>query len=105
MFVVLSPIPFGEFVTKYYNRIISLTANLYNGKTIFLFSCVIGGWGWLVCGAAFLAHLLTSGVQLAFGLLYLYTMKFLVKKNQEREFYAMATGKLIISSLGKFCLF
>ncbi|KAK9681000.1 hypothetical protein QE152_g38661, partial [Popillia japonica] len=51
-----------------------------------------GGWGWLVCGAAFLAHLLTSGVQLAFGLLYLYTMKFLVKKNQEREFYAMATG-------------
>ncbi|GJQ80010.1 hypothetical protein Trydic_g9483 [Trypoxylus dichotomus] len=52
-----------------------------------------GGWGWLVCGAAFLAHLLTSGVQLAFGLLYLYTMKFLVKKNQDRDFYVMATGK------------
>ncbi|KAF7267159.1 hypothetical protein GWI33_019580 [Rhynchophorus ferrugineus] len=52
-----------------------------------------GGWGWLVCGAAFLAHLLTSGLQLAFGLLYLYTMKFLIKSKSEteREFYVMAT--------------
>nr|XP_022921215.1 monocarboxylate transporter 2-like [Onthophagus taurus] len=60
-----------------------------------------GGWGWLVCGAAFLAHLLTSGIQLAFGLLYLYTMKYMVKKNDpDREFYAMATawmGALSIS--------
>ncbi|RZC36658.1 hypothetical protein BDFB_006539, partial [Asbolus verrucosus] len=51
-----------------------------------------GGWGWLVCGAAFLAHLLTSGFQLAFGLLYLYTMKFLIRKNQDKDFYVMATG-------------
>ncbi|XP_060522678.1 monocarboxylate transporter 2-like [Cylas formicarius] len=60
-----------------------------------------GGWGWLVCGAAFLAHLLTSGLQLAFGLLYLYTMKFLIKSKHEaeREFYVMATAWL-----GALCL-
>ncbi|XP_063916201.1 monocarboxylate transporter 2-like isoform X2 [Zophobas morio] len=50
-----------------------------------------GGWGWLVCGAAFLAHLLTTGFQLAFGLLYLYTVKYLIKKNQDKDFYVMAT--------------
>lgn len=50
----------------------------------------------MVCGAAFLAHLLTSGMQLAFGLLYLYTIKFLIKSknDNEKEFYVMATGKL-----------
>lgn len=54
---------------------------------------IAGGWGWLVCGAAFLAHLLTTGLQFAFGLLYLYTLKFLVRKKYENEFYVMATGK------------
>lgn len=51
----------------------------------------------MVCGAAFLAHLLTSGMQLAFGLLYLYTIKFLIKSknDNEKEFYVMATGKRI----------
>ncbi|XP_050298344.1 monocarboxylate transporter 2-like [Anthonomus grandis grandis] len=60
-----------------------------------------GGWGWLVCGAAFLAHLLTSGMQLAFGLLYLYTIKFLIKtkSEHEKEFYVMATAWL-----GAICL-
>ncbi|CAH1377000.1 unnamed protein product [Tenebrio molitor] len=58
-----------------------------------------GGWGWLVCGAAFLAHLLTSGFQLAFGLLYLYTIKFLIRKNQDKDFYVMATAWL-----GALCL-
>ncbi|XP_066994725.2 monocarboxylate transporter 4 [Anabrus simplex] len=33
-----------------------------------------GGWGWIVCGAGFLVHLLTSGLQLAFGLLYVYAL-------------------------------
>lgn len=33
-----------------------------------------GGWGWIVCGVGFLVHLLTSGLQLSFGLLYLYTL-------------------------------
>lgn len=47
----------------------------------------------MVCGAAFLAYLLTSGLQLAFGLLYLYTLKFLVRKGEDKEFYVMATGK------------
>lgn len=58
-----------------------------------MFSVFPGGWGWLVCGAAFMAHLLTSGLQLAFGLLYLYVMKFLIRKHQDKEFYIMATGK------------
>ncbi|XP_025264409.1 monocarboxylate transporter 4 isoform X2 [Camponotus floridanus] len=36
-----------------------------------------GGWGWLVCAAGFLALLLTTGMQLAFGLLYLYAVRHL----------------------------
>ncbi|XP_065158955.1 monocarboxylate transporter 2-like isoform X2 [Atheta coriaria] len=59
-----------------------------------------GGWGWLVCGAAFLAHLLTSGMQLAFGLLYLYIIKDLEKKYAEdKEFYTMAAAWM-----GALCL-
>ncbi|GLV34501.1 hypothetical protein CBL_09749 [Carabus blaptoides fortunei] len=58
-----------------------------------------GGWGWIVCGAAFLAHLLTTGLQLAFGLLYLYTMQYLVGRNVDRDAYAMGTAWL-----GALCL-
>ncbi|XP_072744845.1 monocarboxylate transporter 4 [Anoplolepis gracilipes] len=36
-----------------------------------------GGWGWLVCAAGFLALLLTTGMQLAFGFLYLYAVRHL----------------------------
>ncbi|XP_032677680.1 monocarboxylate transporter 2-like isoform X2 [Odontomachus brunneus] len=36
-----------------------------------------GGWGWLVCAAGFLALLLTTGMQLAFGLLRLYAARHL----------------------------
>ncbi|XP_070156110.1 monocarboxylate transporter 4 [Polyergus mexicanus] len=36
-----------------------------------------GGWGWLVCAAGFLALLLTTGMQLAFGMLYLSAMRHL----------------------------
>ncbi|XP_050459539.1 monocarboxylate transporter 4-like [Cataglyphis hispanica] len=36
-----------------------------------------GGWGWLVCAAGFLALLLTTGMQLAFGMLYLYAIRHL----------------------------
>lgn len=36
-----------------------------------------GGWGWLVCAAGFLALLLTTGMQLAFGLLHLYAARHL----------------------------
>ncbi|XP_011502583.1 PREDICTED: monocarboxylate transporter 10-like [Ceratosolen solmsi marchali] len=36
-----------------------------------------GGWGWLVCTAGFLAVLLTNGMQLAFGQLYIYIIKHL----------------------------
>ncbi|XP_073961544.1 monocarboxylate transporter 4-like [Choristoneura fumiferana] len=36
-----------------------------------------GGWGWIVCGAAFLAHLLSTGLQLAYGALHVYAIKHL----------------------------
>ncbi|XP_011868794.1 PREDICTED: monocarboxylate transporter 4-like [Vollenhovia emeryi] len=36
-----------------------------------------GGWGWLVCAAGFLALLLTTGMQLAFGALHLYAARHL----------------------------
>ncbi|XP_063702395.1 uncharacterized protein LOC134832336 [Culicoides brevitarsis] len=36
-----------------------------------------GGWGWIVCGVAFLAHVLTTGFQLSYGLLLLYAMRHL----------------------------
>ncbi|XP_026668150.1 monocarboxylate transporter 10 isoform X2 [Ceratina calcarata] len=34
-----------------------------------------GGWGWLVCAAGFLALLLTTGMQLAFGFLHVQAMR------------------------------
>lgn len=33
-----------------------------------------GGWGWIICGAGFIVHLFTTGLQLSFGLLYLHTL-------------------------------
>lgn len=36
-----------------------------------------GGWGWIVSGVAFLAHVLTTGFQLSYGLLLLYAMRHL----------------------------
>lgn len=49
-----------------------------------------GGWGWIVCGVAFLAHVLTTGFQLSYGLLLLYAMRHL------GEEVAMETGKQYI---------
>lgn len=36
-----------------------------------------GGWGWIVCGVAFLAHVLTTGFQLSYGLLFIYVVQHL----------------------------
>lgn len=36
-----------------------------------------GGWGWIVCAAGFLALLLTTGMQLAFGILHLCALRHL----------------------------
>ena len=46
----------------------SLSSFLNNNLHI---SCVLlqGGWGWLVVGAAFLVQVLTTGLQLAFGVM------------------------------------
>lgn len=49
-----------------------------------------GGWGWIVCGVAFLAHVLTTGFQLSYGFLLLYTIKHL---GQE---VATETGELYV---------
>nr|CAD7424246.1 unnamed protein product [Timema monikensis] len=40
-----------------------------------------GGWGWIVCGAGFIISLLTTGMQLSFGLLYLYALAHLGEHN------------------------
>jgi hypothetical protein len=48
-----------------------------------------GGWGWIVCGVAFLAHVLTTGFQLSYGLLQLYVMRHLGKEHDN------ATGECI----------
>ncbi|KAG8225690.1 hypothetical protein J437_LFUL001722, partial [Ladona fulva] len=34
-----------------------------------------GGWGWIVCGCGFLVHLLTTGLQFSYGVLYLEVVK------------------------------
>lgn len=49
-----------------------------------------GGWGWIVCGVAFLAHVLTTGFQLSYGLLLLYAMLHLGHE------VATETGELFI---------
>ncbi|KAJ6645744.1 Monocarboxylate transporter 2 [Pseudolycoriella hygida] len=36
-----------------------------------------GGWGWIISGVAFLAHVLTTGFQLSYGLLLLYAIRHL----------------------------
>ncbi|XP_030383874.1 monocarboxylate transporter 7 [Scaptodrosophila lebanonensis] len=36
-----------------------------------------GGWGWIVCGVSFLVHILTTGLQLSYGLLVYYAVQHL----------------------------
>ncbi|XP_037898374.1 monocarboxylate transporter 14-like [Glossina fuscipes] len=33
-----------------------------------------GGWGWIICGMSFLVHLLTTGLQLSYGLTLFYAL-------------------------------
>lgn len=46
-----------------------------------------GGWGWIICGVTFLAHILTTGFQLSYGLLSFYAIQHL------GENVATETGK------------
>ncbi|GAB6027523.1 hypothetical protein CHUAL_001771 [Chamberlinius hualienensis] len=34
-----------------------------------------GGWGWLICACAFMIHVLTTGLQMAYGVLYINVLK------------------------------
>ncbi|XP_022231984.2 uncharacterized protein LOC111080585 [Drosophila obscura] len=36
-----------------------------------------GGWGWIICGVSFLVHILTTGLQLSYGLLLFYAVQYL----------------------------
>ncbi|XP_060644561.1 monocarboxylate transporter 7 [Drosophila nasuta] len=36
-----------------------------------------GGWGWIICGVSFLVHILTTGLQLSYGLLLFYAVQHL----------------------------
>lgn len=38
-----------------------------------------GGWGWIICGVSFLVHILTTGLQLSYGLLLFYAVDHLHK--------------------------
>ncbi|XP_067624694.1 uncharacterized protein [Eurosta solidaginis] len=40
-----------------------------------------GGWGWIICGIAFLVHILTTGLQLSSGLLLFYAIEHLRDSN------------------------
>lgn len=33
-----------------------------------------GGWGWIICGMSFLIHILTTGLQLSYGLTLFYAV-------------------------------
>ncbi|XP_055920964.1 monocarboxylate transporter 10 [Eupeodes corollae] len=41
-----------------------------------------GGWGWIICGLSFLAHVLTSGLQLSYGLLLFYATQHFGNKSE-----------------------
>lgn len=49
-----------------------------------------GGWGWIICSVAFLAHILTTGFQLSYGLLSFYVIQHL------GEHVASETGKAFV---------
>ncbi|XP_068150941.1 uncharacterized protein [Drosophila tropicalis] len=36
-----------------------------------------GGWGWIICGVSFLIHILTTGLQLSYGLLLFYAVQYM----------------------------
>ncbi|XP_017155244.2 uncharacterized protein LOC108164151 [Drosophila miranda] len=40
-----------------------------------------GGWGWIICGVSFLVHILTTGLQLSYGLLLFYAVQYLHNTN------------------------
>lgn len=63
-----------------------------------------GGYGWIVAALSFLAHVLTTGFQLSYGLLYTFTEKHLrtqlekdlmASKNQSEQNLAMETSKYL----------
>ena len=44
-----------------------------------------GGWGWIICGTAFLAYLLSTGLQMSYSILFYYVVQHF-KKSSNLEF-------------------
>lgn len=55
--------------------------------------------GWIVCGVAFLAHVLTTGFQLSYGLLYLFATRHLGQD------VIIETGKILFCDIVLFFCF
>lgn len=64
-------------------------------KLLYIFYILIqyfypdGGWGWIICGIAFLVHILTTGLQLSSSLLLFYAIEHLRDSN--------GIGKILVS--------
>lgn len=65
-----------------------------------------GGYGWIVAALSFLAHVLTTGFQLSYGLLYLFAEKHLrtqlendimTSKSQIEQSLATETSEYLVS--------
>lgn len=44
-----------------------------------------GGWGWIICGMSFLVHILTTGLQLSYGLTLFYAVQHIKNANGNGE--------------------
>lgn len=55
-----------------------------------------GGWGWIICGVSFLVHVLTTGLQLSYGLLLFYAVEYLHNASGVGEFGSQQKEKICV---------
>ncbi|KAL5280342.1 hypothetical protein ACFFRR_004369 [Megaselia abdita] len=58
-----------------------------------------GGWGWIICSISFLAHLLTSGLQLSYCLLLVYAVKHLNYDDEPQTLCWLGAASWSVSTL------
>ena len=58
-----------------------------------------GGWGWIVCACAFLAHVTTSGAQLSAGALHIVLSNKFQESNAHRKFNSRFFFPITVISL------
>jgi hypothetical protein len=59
-----------------------------------------GGWGWIVCACAFLAHVTTSGAQLSAGALHIVLANKFQDSTAHRKLHILITYKFFTSLRG-----